>query len=114
MSLFEQLREKLGRETGPDFDLRMSRALDSEIGSPQIRKSKLFAPMRLLIPTAAMAAALVLYFSSNPNPPVFENHLFVENVEFLQSLETIGSIDEEELIGASDEEWAEVLEGLES
>jgi hypothetical protein len=39
---------------------------------------------------------------------------FHENIEFLQNYETLGSVEEEELINASDEEWAEVLAGVES
>jgi hypothetical protein len=37
-----------------------------------------------------------------------------ESVEFLQTYETLGSVEEEELINASDEEWAEALVGVES
>lgn len=113
MSFFHELRKKIERNPSAEFDQKMRRSLDLEMGLSLKNPAKILLPsFRILIPSAGLAAALLIYFSIHS--PSSENISIAENLEFLQSLETLTSIEEEELISASDEEWAEALDGVDS
>jgi hypothetical protein len=113
MRFFEQLRAKLEQNPSRNFDQRMNAMMDLEIGkAPATARAFLFR-VRVLVPAAALSAMIAFYFYSNSSPPGMVESSN-ESVEFLQTYETLGSVEEEELINASDEEWAEALVGVES
>jgi hypothetical protein len=70
--------------------------------------------LRLLVPAAVMAALVAVYFQYPHISRLPNGELIPESVEFLQAMETLGSVEDEELITASDEEWAEALAEVES
>jgi len=109
VDFFKTLQSKLERTPSRNFDQRMKNALDLEMGvstSPTVRN-----PFRILIPAFSMALLITLYFStSNRNAPEPD---FAESVEFLQNLDTLTRADDE-LLSASEEDWALLLDGVES
>jgi hypothetical protein len=113
MRFFEQLRAKLEQNPSRNFDQRMNALMDLEIGKTPARSRGLFFRLRILVPATALSGLIAFYFYSNSSPPGMVESSN-ESVEFLQTYETLGSVEEEELINASEEEWAEALAGVES
>jgi hypothetical protein len=113
MSFFEQLKAKLQKTPTRHFDQRMKTLMDLEMGKLHAAPVSPFFRIKLFLPVAALSVLIAFYFHSNriPHGMAEPTH---ESVEFLQNFETLGAVDEEELINASDEEWAEALAGIES
>jgi|GEM_PF-6109774 len=108
MNFYDQMKNKLEQSPSRNFDQRMHALMDQEMALPQRQAQGLFRGFRLLIPATAMLALVAFYFHSKGIPSGLPIDSSPESVEFLQTYETLGSI-EEDLINASDEEWNEVL-----
>jgi hypothetical protein len=111
---FEQLKAKLEHTPSRNFDQRMNALMDLEMGKIHARSRGLLFRLKILMPATALSVLIALYFYSNSMQSGLTMEPFHENIEFLQNYETLGSVEEEELINASDEEWAEALAGVES
>ncbi len=114
MSFFRDLHSKLERRPSRHFDQRMSALMDQEMGVDRNPGFGIKNPLRLFVPAAVMAALVAVYFQYPHIPHRPNGELIPESIEFLQAMETLGSVEDDELITASDEEWAEALAEAES
>ena len=115
MSIFDQMRTKLEVEPSRHFDQRMRQTIDWELGIEPHRERPRFSGLRMALATAVAASLVFGYFRLNQAPFFGEGAIVSENIEFLRNMETLGAVDDEEdLISASEEEWALVLEESES
>ncbi len=115
MSIYDQMRTKLEVEPSRHFDQSMRQTIDRELGIEQHRGRPRFFSLRMALATAVAASLVFGYFWLNQAPFFGEGAIVSENIEFLRNLETLGAVDDEEdLISASEEEWALVLEESES
>jgi hypothetical protein len=113
MSFFEELGKKLAHHPSRNFDQRMAALMDREMG-PRPAFSFRLPALRLLVPSAALAAMIAVYLVSGSTNQGPNAEMFHESPEFLTSIETLDSLEDESLINASDEEWAEVLAGVDT
>jgi hypothetical protein len=115
MSIYDQMRTKLEVEPSRHFDQRMRQTIDRELGIEPHRERPRFFDLRMALATAVAASLVFGYLWLNQSPFSGEGAILSENIEFLRNMETLGAVDDEEdLISASEEEWALALEESES
>ena len=109
MSFYENLRKKLEKAPDRNFDQRMMARMDLEFGQSSTPKR---SPLRFLIPITGISflLAFFVYHNVQDKNELLVNPMLGENMELIQEFELLDELDED-LIFASDEEWAQLMDG---